>query len=95
MWWFRCNSREFHLTAPESFEILLVPLRELVRIYEVTLHGYTLMSNHLHFLLQAPTRDALGRPLRWFMTVPARAFHRARRRRCHFKEQKMSGTFSC
>jgi putative transposase len=46
------------------------------------------MSNHVHLLLQAPTHDALGRPLRWFMTETARAFHKARGRRGHFWERR-------
>ncbi len=30
--------------------------------YEVVLYAYTLMSNHIHLLVQAPTVDGLGRP---------------------------------
>lgn len=84
----RCNNREFYFTTPEDFELLLAHLREMVRTYEVTLYAYTLMSNHVHLLLQAPKLDALGRPLRWFMTESARAFHRARGRRGHFWERR-------
>ena len=84
----RCNNREFYFSAAEDFELLLAHLRELVRTYEVTLYAYTLMSNHVHLLLQAPTREALGRPLRWFMTETAKAFHKARGRRGHFWERR-------
>jgi REP element-mobilizing transposase RayT len=57
----------------------------MIRTYEVTLYAYTLMSNHVHILLQVPKLDApLGRPLRWFITESARTFHRARGRRGHF-----------
>jgi hypothetical protein len=42
----------------------------------VTLYAYTPRSNHIHLLLQAPTTDALGRPLRWFMTETAKAFQK-------------------
>jgi putative transposase len=84
----RCNNREFYFTTPADFEVLLAHLRELVRTYEVTLYAYTLMSNHVHLLMQAPTTDALGRPLRWFMTETARAFHRIRKRRGHFWERR-------
>jgi len=58
------------------------------RTYDITLYAYTLMSNHIHLLLQAPKLDALGRPLRWFMTETAKAFHRARRRRGHFRMRR-------
>ncbi len=84
----RCNNREFSFTTPEDFEVLLAHLREMVRTYEVTLYGYTLMSNHVHLLLQAPKAEALGRPLRWFMTETSRAFHRVRGRRGHFWERR-------
>jgi REP element-mobilizing transposase RayT len=56
----------------------------MIRTYEVTLYAYPLMSNHVHILLQVPKLDALGRPLRWFITESARTFHRARGRRGHF-----------
>jgi putative transposase len=84
----RCNNREFYVTTPEDFEVLLAHLREMIRTYDITLYAYALMSNHIHLLLQAPKRDALGRPLRWFMTESARAFHRARGRRGHFWERR-------
>ena len=58
----RCNNRELYFTTPEDFELLLTHLRELRRTYEVTLFAYALMANHVHLLLQAPTRGA-PRPL--------------------------------
>jgi putative transposase len=84
----RCNNREFYFTTPEDFTVLLGHLHELGRTYEVTLYAYTLMSNHIHLLLQAPTTDALARPLRWFLTETAKAFHKARGRRGHFWERR-------
>lgn len=84
----RCNNREFYLTTPDDFAVLLAHLREMCRTYDVVLYAYTLMANHLHLLLQAPTTDALGRPLRWFMTQTAKTFHKARGRRGHFWERR-------
>jgi len=84
----RCNNREFFLTTPEDFAVLLAHLQEMRRTYEVTLYAYTLMSNHVHLLVQAPTTEALGRPLRWWMTETAKAFHKARGRRGHFWERR-------
>ncbi len=84
----RCNNREFYITTPEDFARLLTALEGMVRTYEVTLYAYTLMSNHVHLLLQAPLADPLGRPLRWFMTESAKAFHRIRKRRGHFWERR-------
>ena len=80
----RCNNREFYFTTPADFEVLLAHLGELGRTYEVTLYAYTLRSNHVHLLLQAPTHEALGRPLRWFLTDTAKAFHKAQGRRGPF-----------
>ena len=39
-------------------------------------------------LLQAPKLDALGRPLRWFLTEMAKACHTVRGRRGHFWERR-------
>lgn len=60
----RCNNREFYFTAAEDFEILLDHLEEMSSACEVRLFAYTLMSSHIHLLLQAPAADVLGRPLR-------------------------------
>lgn len=84
----RCNNREFAFTTPEDFTVLLAHLRDLLRTYEVTLYAYTLMANHLHLLVQTPATEALGRPLRWFLTETAKAFHQARGRRGHFWERR-------
>jgi len=84
----RCNNREFCFAAPEDFEILLDHLGEMRRAYEIRLFGYSLMSNHIHLLLQAPAADVLGRPLRWFMTQTAKTFHRLRSRTDHFWERR-------
>lgn len=84
----RCNNREFALATAEDFAVVITHLHEMARIYDAALYAYTLMSNHIHLLLQAPTRDALGRPLRWLMTESARAFHRARGRTGHFWERR-------
>jgi putative transposase len=84
----RCNNLEFAVAAEADFEVLVKHLREMSRTYDVPVYAYTLMSNHLHLLLQAPKRDALGRRLRWFMTETAKAFPRTRRRRGHFWERR-------
>ena len=84
----RCNNREFALATAEDFAVLKTHLHAMARTYDLTLYAYTLMSNHIHLLLRAPTRDVLGRPLRWFMTETAKAFHRARGRTGHFWERR-------
>jgi len=84
----RCNNREFSFLTPEDFGVVVDKLRGMVRDYELTLYAYTVMSNHVHLLLQAPRAGTLARPLRWFLTETARAFHRARQRRGHFWERR-------
>jgi putative transposase len=84
----RCNNREFYMNAPEDHEQILAMLRGMIRDHDTSLYAYTLMSNHVHLLLRAPTVVALGRPMRWFMTESAKAFHRARKRRGHFWERR-------
>jgi len=84
----RCNNREFYFTDAEDFKILLDHLEEMISAYEIRLYAYTLMSSHIHLLLQAPDADVLGRPLRWFMTQTAKAFHRLRNRCGHFWERR-------
>jgi putative transposase len=84
----RCNNREFYFGAQEDFQILLDHLGEASSAYGVRLFGYTLMSNHIHLLLQSPDVDVLGRPMRWFMTQTAKTFHRLRNRSGHFWERR-------
>ena len=84
----RCNNREFYFATPEDFGILLDHLGEMSSAYEIILFAYSLMSNHIHLLLQAPTADLIGRPLRWFMTQTAKTFHRLRSRSGHFWERR-------
>ena len=83
-----CNNREFDFTTPEDFATVLAKLQGMIGDYEFALYAYTLMANHVHLLLQAPRAGALARPLRWFLTETARAFHRARQRRGHFWERR-------
>jgi len=87
----RCNNREFYFTTGEDFAVLLAHLREMRRSYEVTLYAYTLMSNHVHLLLQAPKAEGLGRPLGWWMTETAKAAQRARGRRGYCWERRYRG----
>jgi putative transposase len=84
----RCNNREFCFTGPEDFHSLMAHLREMARLYAVTLYAYTLMANHVHLLLQAPLADPLARPLRWFFRETTRAWQRAHGGRGHFWERR-------
>ena len=84
----RCNNREFAFQTAADFGILLAQLRAMAGAYGVVLYAYTLMSNHIHLLLQAPIHHELGEPIGWFCTQVAKAFHKARGRRGHFWERR-------
>jgi putative transposase len=84
----RCNNRAFRFTNPADFAVLLDHLHEMGRTYGLVVYAYTFMANHVHLLLRAPTRDALGRPLRWFLTQTAKAFHKAQGDQGHFWEHR-------
>ena len=84
----RCKNREVSFPTAEEFALLRAHLRERVRTYAGTRYAYTLRSNHGHLLLQALTHEALGRPLRGFLTETARAFHTTRGRRGHCWERR-------
>lgn len=84
----RCNNREFLLNEPADFECVLRCLALMRASYGITVYAYTLMSNHVHLLLQAPEVIRLGRPLRWFLTQSAKAYHKMHPRRGHFWEHR-------
>jgi hypothetical protein len=42
----RCNNREFQLTTPEDFSVVLRKLQLMLASYALTLYAYTLMSGH-------------------------------------------------
>jgi putative transposase len=84
----RCNNREFYFKTADDFTVLLTQLGQMCGVYEVRLYAYTLMSNHVHLLLEAPVVHGLGEPLGWFQVQTAKAFHKARGRRGHFWERR-------
>lgn len=84
----RCNNREFLLNGPADFESVLHCLGMMRASYGVMLYAYTLMSNHVHLLFQAPPTMNLGRPLRWFLTQSAKAYHKTHPRCGHFWEHR-------
>lgn len=84
----RCNNRQFLLQDAADFERILRLLAVMRSSYGVTVYAYTLMSNHVHLLLQSPQGIRLGRPLRWFLTETAKAYHRTHERRGHFWEHR-------
>jgi putative transposase len=89
----RCNNREHCFNTPDDFRLVLAKLAEMLRTYEMTLHAYTLMANHVHLLLQAPTADPLARPLRWFFRETTRAWQRTHGGRGHFWERRYWSCF--
>ena len=84
----RCNNGRFLLEEAADFQSVLRCLSLMSASYQVTLYAYTLMSNHIHLLVQAPQTMPLGRPLRWFLTQSAKAYNKAHAGRGHFWEHR-------
>ena len=56
----RCNNGRFLLEDAADFESVLRCLSLLSASYQVTVYAYTLMSNHIHFLVQPPRKAPWG-----------------------------------
>ena len=83
-----CHKKEFLLKFAKDRQGWIDWLFEAKKRYGLVVLNYMATSNHIHLLLQAPGREELGRPMRWFMTETAKAFHRNRGRRGHFWERR-------
>ncbi len=53
----RGNNREACFIEPENYRFYLNLWEELSRRYELAVHAYCLMTNHVHFLV-TPGREA-------------------------------------
>lgn len=72
------KSRPFRIALP-SHTILM---RRAVEDFHLRLHGYGLMDNHYHLLVETP-KGGLNRALRYLNGVYTHAFNRRHRRICH------------
>lgn len=56
----RGNNREACFIEPENYETYLELWKEVVRRYDVKVHAYCLMTNHIHFLATPETETGLS-----------------------------------
>lgn len=61
----RGNDRQpiFHDT--EDYEVFLGHLREAAKSYQVAIHAYVLMTNHIHLLASPSDKTGLSRMMQW------------------------------
>jgi len=60
----RGNARQFLLSCDEEREVYRRLLRKYVRLHELQLVGYCLMSNHVHLVLVPRKSDSLAQALK-------------------------------
>src|SRR5436309_1550477 len=78
----RGNERKAIFRDDRDRERLLELLARAVKDFHLRLHGYVLMSNHYHLLVETP-RGGLSRALRYLNGVYTQAFNRRHRRVGH------------
>ena len=78
----RGNERKAIFRDEWDRERLLELLARAVKDFHLRLHGYVLMSNHYHLLVETP-RGGLSRALRYLNGVYTQAFNRRHRRVGH------------
>ena len=87
----RCNNKEF-LFEHSSFVMLMDLLAEACAKFEVPLHDYCLMTNHVHLHFQVPADDVLSDFMHWLENVFAKRFNRLRGRKGHLWEDRFHST---
>jgi putative transposase len=60
----RGNNREVCFIEPENYQFYLQLWQELSRRYDVRVHAYVLMTNHIHFLATPDTESGLSNTLK-------------------------------
>jgi putative transposase len=56
----RGNNREVCFIEPENYSFYLTLWQELSEKFQVAVHAYCLMTNHIHFLVTPTTEDAIS-----------------------------------
>lgn len=56
----RGNNREACFYAPDDYQIYLEIMAEVLGRYDVRLHAYVLMTNHVHLLMTPQDRDGIS-----------------------------------
>ncbi len=72
----KINRGEFALKSPEVKELFLYTVRRARKKYSFELRSFTLMDNHIHFLIKPGKNESLSRIMQWILGVFARAFNK-------------------
>jgi len=79
----RCNNKE-HLIDPETFSPMYKRVLQLAKEkYEVEVHNYTIMTNHVHLVLMT-NLDNISRFMQYVNSQSARRYNRMIDRSGHF-----------
>ena len=60
----RGNNREACFIEPENYQFYLQLWQEIAKRYDVQVHAYVLMTNHIHFLATPETESSLSNTLK-------------------------------
>lgn len=61
----RGNDRQLIFRDNDDYVVFLGRLREAAKQFQVAIHAYVLMPNHLHLLASPSNQDGLGRMMQW------------------------------
>ena len=76
----RGNNRQAIFATPVDYQRLLDLLEEVARQFEVQIHAYVLMSNHVHLLLTPGSEDGLPKMMQALGRSYVRYFNRTQQR---------------
>lgn len=76
----RGNNRARVFFELEDYGVYLSTLREIMAMYEVSVHAYVLMPNHVHLLVTPPRKGVLSRSMQTLGRRYARYVNRRRER---------------
>lgn len=88
----RCNNREFRLIRDECRDVLLYAIQRCQELYAFKLYGLCIMSNHVHYLLEAQNPDEIPKIMHWLNWYTAMCFNRMLNRTGHFWEKRYHST---
>lgn len=78
----RGNARQVIFKSRKHYELFLDCLEEVVLLWNIRVHAYSLMPNHYHLLIETPEGN-LSRAMRHLNHVYTQRFNRANRRDGH------------
>ncbi|KZY33533.1 MULTISPECIES: transposase [unclassified Oleiphilus] len=76
----RGNNREACFYSPEDYQFYLHVLGEVLSRYNVALHSYVLMTNHVHLLMTASEQDGISQVMKVLGSRYAQYFNKTYKR---------------